>query len=192
MVAPSVKRIEKRILNKVVPRCFCDYLRFSSKTWFFSCDAGKTNLINFKPLIYARIQHQPACSGPVLQWSVDRSTPLRHVLPKDTGFRYEWLRQLMIWVEAVMGSGDTSRDMTKADTAAACPLASPLIWYIPGLFSLVAVPAAIVVNPFFFGLAGSLLAGICLLLSPPHSRSLGVIGLIGAVAGGSLGVFVLR
>ncbi len=91
-----------------------------------------------------------------------------------------------------MSPSETSRDMTKADTPAACPLVSPLIWYIPGLCSLVAVPAAIVVNPFFFGLAGGLLAGISLLLSPPHRRSLGVIGLIGAVAGASLGVFVLR
>lgn len=47
-----------------------------------------------------------------------------------------------------------------ADAAAACPLASPLTTYIPGLLSLVAVPAAIAVNPFFFGLAGGLLAGI--------------------------------
>ena len=91
-----------------------------------------------------------------------------------------------------MSSSETSRDTTMADAAAACSLASPLTAYIPGWLSLAAVPAAIVVNPFFFGLAGGLLAGISLLLSPPRCRSLGVIGLIGAVAGGSLGVIVVR
>jgi hypothetical protein len=95
-------------------------------------------------------------------------------------------------VEVVMSSDETARDTTMADAAAACPLASPLAARIPGLLSLAAVPAAIVVNPFFFGLAGGLLAGISLLLSPPRGRSLGVAGLISAVAGGSLGVFVLR
>ncbi len=90
-----------------------------------------------------------------------------------------------------MSLDETSRETVMEDTAA-CPLASPLAARIPGLLALAAVPAAIVVNPFFFGLAGGLLAGICLLLSPPHRRRLGVVGLIGAVAGGSLGVFVLR
>jgi hypothetical protein len=92
----------------------------------------------------------------------------------------------------MMNSGETARDTTMADAAAVCPLTSPLTARIPGLLSLAAVPAAIVVNPFFFGLAGGLLASISLLLSPPHCRRLGVVGLIGAVAGGSLGVFVLR
>jgi len=91
-----------------------------------------------------------------------------------------------------MSSGGTPRDTDMADAAAACPLASPPSTYIPGLLSLAAVPAAIVVDPFFFGLAGGLLAGISLLLSPPRRRSLGVAGLIGAMAGSSLGVFVLR
>lgn len=90
-----------------------------------------------------------------------------------------------------MNSGETARDTTMAD-AAACPLASPLTARIPGLLSLAAVPAAILMNPFFFGLAGGLLAVISLLLSPPRCRLLGVVGFIGAVAGGSLGVFVLR
>lgn len=91
-----------------------------------------------------------------------------------------------------MSSGESARDTTMADAAAACPLASPLAARIPGLLSLAAVPAAIVVNPFFFGLAGGLLAGISLLLAPPRCCRLGVVGLIGAVAGGSLGVLVLR
>jgi len=90
-----------------------------------------------------------------------------------------------------MSSSETARDTTMAD-AAACPLPSPLAARIPGLLSLAAVPAAILVNPFFFGLAGGLLAGISLLLSPPRCHRLGVVGLIGAVAGGSLGVMVLR
>ena len=83
-------------------------------------------------------------------------------------------------------------DSSEVAPAAACPLTSPLAARIPGLLSLAAVPAAILMNPFFFGLAGGLLAIISLLLSPPRCRCLGVVGLIGAVAGGSLGVFVLR
>ena len=98
----------------------------------------------------------------------------------------------IITVEVVMSADEPSRDTAMADAAAACPLASPLSARIPGLLSLAAVPAAIAVNPFFFGLAGGLLAGISLLLSPPRGRSLGVVGLISAVAGSSLGVFVLR
>ncbi len=91
-----------------------------------------------------------------------------------------------------MRRDETSRDTAMEDAAVACPLASPFAARIPGLLSLVAVPAAMAVNPFFFGMAGGLLAGISLLLSPPHCRRLGVAGLIGAVAGSSLGVFVLR
>ncbi|HWR88389.1 MAG TPA: hypothetical protein VN277_08220 [Acidiferrobacterales bacterium] len=91
-----------------------------------------------------------------------------------------------------MSSAESARDTTMADTAAACPLASPLAARIPGLLSLAAVPAAIMANPFFFGLAGGLLAVICLLLSPPRCCRLGIVGLIGAVAASSLGVFVLR
>jgi hypothetical protein len=98
----------------------------------------------------------------------------------------------IIIAEVVMSSDETARDTSMADAAAACPLASPLATRVPGLLSLAAVPAAIVVNPFFFGLAGGLLAAICLLLSAPRCRGLGVAGLIGAVAGGCLGVFVLR
>jgi hypothetical protein len=98
----------------------------------------------------------------------------------------------IIIVEVLMSSEEPARDTIMADADAACPLASPLAARIPGLLSLAVVPAAIVVNPFFFGLAGGLLAGISLLLSPPRGRSLGVVGLIGAVVGGSLGVFVLR
>jgi len=90
-----------------------------------------------------------------------------------------------------MGSSENTRDTTTAD-AAACPLLSPLAARIPGLLSIVAVPGAVMVSPFFFGFAGGLLAFISLLLSPRNSRSLGVLGLIGAVLGGSLGVFVPR
>jgi hypothetical protein len=87
--------------------------------------------------------------------------------------------------EVVMGSSDTS-------TATACPLSSPLTARVPGLMSLAAIPAAVLMNPFFFGLAGGLLAVISLLLSPPRCRSLGTVGLVGAVVGGSLGMFVLH
>jgi hypothetical protein len=92
-----------------------------------------------------------------------------------------------------MGSNETSSDTTQEDAAAvACPLASPFTARVPGLLSLAAVPAAMLVNPFFFSLAGGLLAVISLLLSPARCRRLGVAGLIGALAGGGLGAFVLH
>jgi hypothetical protein len=119
---------------------------------------------------------------------------LRHGLPNNPSFGYEWPQQFKkIIVEVVMDSGETSRDTALAGAAAAaCPAASPLSARIPGLLSIAAVPAAIAVNPFFFGLAGGLLAGISLLLAPPRCHGLGVVGLIGAVVGGSVGVVVLR
>jgi small neutral amino acid transporter SnatA (MarC family) len=93
----------------------------------------------------------------------------------------------------IMGSSKTSSDAIQEDAAAAaCPLASPLTARVPGLLSLAAVPAAMLVNPFFFGLAGSLLAVISLLLSPVRCRRLGIAGLIGALAGGGLGAFILH
>ena len=91
-----------------------------------------------------------------------------------------------------MSMDETSRATAREDAAVACPLTAPFAARIPGLLSLAAVPAAMVVNPFFFGLAGGLLAGISLLLSPPRHRRLGVAGLIGAVTGSGLGVFILR
>ena len=87
-----------------------------------------------------------------------------------------------------MDSGETASDTIPADVA--CPLASPRIVRIPGLLSLAVVPAAVLVNPFFFGLAGGLLAVICLLLSPAGCRRLGVAGFVGAVSGGILGMFL--
>jgi hypothetical protein len=51
----------------------------------------------------------------------------------------------------IMGSSKTSSDTIQQDAAA-----SPLTARIPGLLSLAAVPAAMLVNPFFFGLAGGL------------------------------------
>ncbi len=90
-----------------------------------------------------------------------------------------------------MSLDENPRGTTLVD-AATCPMASPLVARIPGLLSLAAVPAAMLVNPFFFGLAGGLLAGICLLLAPPRCHGIGVAGLIGAVVGGSLGFFVQR
>jgi len=91
-----------------------------------------------------------------------------------------------------MRSIDTAPDTTQEHEATACPLPAPLASRIPGLLSLAAMPAAILVNPFFFGLAGGLLAVICLLLSPPRRRRLGIAGLIGAAVAGSLGVMVLH
>jgi hypothetical protein len=90
-----------------------------------------------------------------------------------------------------MDSSETSRnDVTPAAVVEACPLSSSLAARLPGLLSLVSVPAAMLVNPFFFGLAGGLLASISLLLAPVGFRCLGVVGLFGAVAGGMLGAFV--
>jgi len=85
-----------------------------------------------------------------------------------------------------MSTGESSCD-TNQD-AAVCPLVSPLTARIPGLLSLAALPAAILVNPLFFGLAGGLLAMINLLLSPANCRCLGIAGLVGA--GGILGMFL--
>ncbi len=90
-----------------------------------------------------------------------------------------------------MGQDESARDAGMADTAS-CPVLSPLTVRLPGLLSLAAVPAAILMNPFFFSLAGGLLASISLLLSAPRHRGLGIAGLIGAVVGGSLGAWLLR
>jgi hypothetical protein len=90
-----------------------------------------------------------------------------------------------------MDSSKVASDDIPANTAV-CPLTSPLTARIPGLLSLAAAPAAVLVNPFFFGLAGSLLAVICLLLSPAGCRLLGVAGFVAAVTGGILGLFVLH
>jgi hypothetical protein len=93
--------------------------------------------------------------------------------------------------EILLDSSETSRDVVAPDAViAACPLSSPLAGRIPGLLALAAIPAAILVNPFFFGLAGGLLASISLLLAPVGCRCLGVVGLVGAVAGAMLGAFV--
>jgi hypothetical protein len=93
--------------------------------------------------------------------------------------------------EILMDSSETSRDVVTPDAViAACPLSSPLAARIPGLLALAAIPAAILVNPFFFGLAGGLLASISLLLAPVGCRCLGVVGLVGAVAGAMLAAFV--
>lgn len=92
--------------------------------------------------------------------------------------------------EVAMSSRENAPDTVPKNTAIACPLASPLTARFPGLLALAAVPAAILVNPFFFGLAGGLLAAISLLLSPPRCRCLGVVGLIAAAAGGGLGLYV--
>jgi hypothetical protein len=91
-----------------------------------------------------------------------------------------------------MSSNGTAHDTNCTDAAVACALPSPLVARIPGVLSLVAAPAAVLVSPLFFSIAGGLLAVISLLLSPPRSRRLGMAGLLAAVVGGSLGVFVLR
>jgi hypothetical protein len=94
-------------------------------------------------------------------------------------------------VEATMNSSETAHDAGLAATAAAaCPLSSPSAARIPGLLALAAAPAAVLVNPFFFGLAGGLLAVISLLLSPARCRCLGLVGLISTAAGGILGTFI--
>lgn len=90
-----------------------------------------------------------------------------------------------------MDSSEAASDTSQADTVV-CPLVSPRTARIPGLLSLAAVPAAILVNPFFFGLAGCLLAVISLLLSPARCRLLGIMGFIGAVGGGILGMTILH
>jgi len=90
-----------------------------------------------------------------------------------------------------MDSSETSSNTIQA-VAAVCPLVAPRTARIPGLLSLAAVPAAVLVNPFFFGLAGSLLAVISLLLAPAHGRLLGITGIIGAIGGGILGTYILH
>jgi hypothetical protein len=92
-----------------------------------------------------------------------------------------------------MSSNETAHDTSLADGAApACPLSSSHAARLPGLLSLAAAPAAVLLNPFFFGLAGGLLAVISLLLSPARCRCLGIVGLAGAVGGGILGTFINR
>jgi hypothetical protein len=76
--------------------------------------------------------------------------------------------------------------------AVACPLDTPLTGRVPGLLAIAAIPAAILVNPLFYGLAGGLLATISVLLSPARCRCLGVVGVMGAVAGGLLGALFVR
>jgi hypothetical protein len=93
--------------------------------------------------------------------------------------------------EEHMDSSEASSDTIQA-VATVCPLVSPRTARIPGLISLAAVPAAVLVNPFFFGLAGSLLAVISLLLAPARGRGLGIAGFIGAVGGGILGTYLLH
>jgi len=90
-----------------------------------------------------------------------------------------------------MNTSENTRGSSMTDTDTPCTLPSPLVARIPGMLSVAVIPAAIFLSPFFFGLAGGLLAFISLLLSPPHSRRLGFLGLIGAVASGSLGVLLL-
>lgn len=65
--------------------------------------------------------------------------------------------------------------------AVACPLDSPLSGRIPGLLALAALPAAVLLKPLFFSLAGGLLAVVSLLLAPAGCRCLGALGLLGAV-----------
>lgn len=67
-----------------------------------------------------------------------------------------------------------------------CPLCSPWFGRTPGLLALAAVPAAMAIDPLFFGLAGGLLATLSLLVSPPGSRTLGMAGLVGALVAGSI------
>lgn len=64
----------------------------------------------------------------------------------------------------------------------ACPLVSPLVWRVPGFFSLAAFPAAVSLGVSFFSLAGGLLALLSLLLAPPRRRGLGLLGLAASVA----------
>jgi hypothetical protein len=84
--------------------------------------------------------------------------------------------------------GPTVKASAAADRAEvdaeACALTTPLLGRVPGLLALAAVPATLLLNPWFFGLAGGLLATISLLLSPPRCRMLGTIGLLGALAAG--------
>lgn len=88
-----------------------------------------------------------------------------------------------------MNSSETAHDASLA-AAAACPLSAPRAARTPALLALAAAPAAVLVSPFFFGLAGGLLAVISLLLSPARCRCLGYVGLIAAAGGGILGTFI--
>lgn len=67
--------------------------------------------------------------------------------------------------------------------AEACPLVSPLVWRVPGFFSLAALPAAVSLAAPFFSLAGGLFALLSILFAPPRRGGLGLLGLIASVAG---------
>lgn len=77
---------------------------------------------------------------------------------------------------------DTSGKGGGAGDENACPPASPLAARLPGFLALAAIPAAVLANPLFFGLAGGLLGLISLLLAPPGFRLPGVTGVPGSVA----------
>ncbi len=77
---------------------------------------------------------------------------------------------------------DKGHDRDGAETEA-CPLLSPLVWRVPGIFSLAAFPAAMTLGTLFFSLAGGLFALLSILLAPPRRRGLGLLGLAVSVAG---------
>ena len=84
-----------------------------------------------------------------------------------------------------MESGSkTSQNAAVPEEAEACPLMSPHLGRVPGSLAIAALPAAIFVNPMFFGLAGGLLGLLSILLSPPRCRMLGTVGLLGSIAAG--------
>jgi len=64
--------------------------------------------------------------------------------------------------------------------AAACSLDSSRTGRVPGLLSLLAIPAAVSLDPLFYGLAGGLLGVISLLRSPARCRLLGLAGVLGS------------
>lgn len=85
-----------------------------------------------------------------------------------------------------MGSSTQTERGAEITEAPACPLASPLSGRLPGVLALAALPGALFLDPFFFGLAGGLLAALSLLLAPAGCRCLGALGLLGAVTVGTL------
>lgn len=82
----------------------------------------------------------------------------------------------------------TRDETTDTEAVSACPLASPMLSRVFGLLALAALPAALFFKPFFFGLAGALLAVLSLLLAPAGCRLLGALGLLAAATVGALAV----
>lgn len=82
-------------------------------------------------------------------------------------------------------------DTQAAAREAVCPLDLPLTGRLPALLALATIPAAVLANPVFFGVAGGLLAIISLLLSQARCRCIGMVALAGSVAAGLAGIFLV-